>query len=194
MHHARIAAFLLGACLMGSLFLAFVATGNFETVDRVLKAPPVEAQKMIQTLGSENARHLLRYLAGEENRGFFETWEVVQLVLGLGLAAFLILGLKQRLTAGLAGAMVVLAGFQHFKITPELVWLGRSIDFIAWTADSEARAEFYKLHAAYGIIEAVKILLMLVIAGFLFTMRRRRSRQRVEVNPVDYADHRHVDR
>jgi len=179
---------------MGSLFMAFVATGNFATVDQVLKTPPVEAQKMIQTLGSENARHLLRYLAGEENRGFFETWEVAQLVLGVGLAAFLILGLKQRLTAGLACAMVILTAFQRFKITPEMIWLGRSIDFITWTADSQARDQFYKLHAAYGILEGVKLLLMLVVAGFLFTMRRRRSRQRVEVNAVDYADHRHIDR
>jgi len=179
---------------MGSLFIAFVATGNFATVDNLLKAPPVEAEKMIQTLGSENARHLLRYLAGEENRGFFETWELAELIIGVGLAAFLLIGLRQRITAGLAGAIVILTGFQHFKITPEMIWLGRSIDFIAWTADSQARSQFYKLHAAYGIIEGVKILMMLVIAGFLFTMSRRRSRQRVEVNAVDYADHRHVDR
>jgi hypothetical protein len=194
MHHARIAAFLLGAWLMGSLFLAFVATSNFATVDQVLKTPPVEAEKMIQSLGGENARHLLRYLAGEENRGFFETWEVAQLLLGVGLAAILLIGLRQRLTVGLAGAMLILTAFQHFKITPEMIWLGRSIDFISWTADSQARDQFWKLHGAYGIIEGVKLLLMLVIAGFLFTMSRRRSRQRVEVNAVDYADHRHIDR
>jgi len=194
MHHARIAAFLLGAWLMGSLFMAYVATGNFATVDQVLKAPSLEAEKMIQTLGNENARHLLRYLAGEENRGFFETWEIAEMIIGVGLAAFLILGLKQRLSAALTAAIIILTGFQHFKITPEMVWLGRSIDFIAWTADSQARSQFYKLHAAYGIIEGAKLLLMLVVAGFLFTMSRRRSRQRVEVNAVDYADHRHVDR
>lgn len=179
---------------MGSLFMAYVATGNFATVDQVLKAPSLEAEKMIQTLGNENARHLLRYLAGEENRGFFETWEIAEMIIGVGLAAFLILGLKQRLSSALTAAIIILTGFQHFKITPEMVWLGRSIDFIAWTADSQARSQFYKLHAAYGIIEGAKLLLMLVVAGFLFTMSRRRSRQRVEVNAVDYADHRHVDR
>src|SRR5215471_15733202 len=71
MHYTRIAAFVLGAWLLGSVFLTFVATRNFATVDLVLKAPPAEASRMIQSLGSNNARQLLRYLAGEENRAYF---------------------------------------------------------------------------------------------------------------------------
>ena len=68
MHYSRISAFLLGALLTGSLFMAFVATGNFQTASEILKAPPAPAEKMIKLLGDENARMLLRYQAGEENR------------------------------------------------------------------------------------------------------------------------------
>ncbi len=194
MHHTRIAAFLLGAWLLGCLFLAFVATRNFRTVDAVLAAPPPEASKMLQTLGHDNARQLLRYLAGEENRGFFDTWELAQLVLGTALTGFLLFGVEKRLLAGLAGAMLILTLFQHLKITPELLWLGRSIDFLPGTAESQARDQFWKLHGIYGGIEVMKMLLAVAIAAFLFPMRRRRLRQRVEIDPVDYANHRHVNR
>jgi hypothetical protein len=194
MHHSRISAFLLGSLLLGSLFLAFVATHNFRAVDAVLNSPPPEASKMIQTLGDSNARQLLRYLAGEENRGYFETWELAQIVLGTALVGFLFFGVKNRLLAGLAGAMLVLTLFQHFKITPDLLWMGRSIDFLPRTAESQVRDQFWKLHGIYGGIEVVKMLLAATIAGFLFPMRRRRLRQRVEVDPVDYANHRHVNR
>ena len=191
MHYSRISAFLLGAILTGSLFMAFVASGNFQTVSEILKSPPPQADKMIKVLGDENARLLLRYLAGEENRLFFQTWEIAELVLGLLLAVLFLAGNK-RLLAGLAGAIVILTVFQHFKITPELVWQGRAIDFVPATGDPIARQQFFKLHAAYGVIEAVKLLLIIGIGIGLFP-RSRRSHQRVELDAVDYAHHRHVD-
>lgn len=194
MHFNRISSFLLGAWLLGSLFMAFVATQNFAAVDRVLNAPPTEAVKMIQTLGADNARHLLRYLAGEENRGFFENWELAQLILGLALTALLLFAAKNRLLAALAGAMLILTAFQHWRITPDLVALGRSNEFLTRTTQSLTRSQFGTLHIAYGIIEAAKFLFALTIAGFLFAGRRRRSRQRVEVDPVDHANHSHVNR
>ena len=99
MHYSRISAFLLGGLLIGSLFMGFVATGNFQTVSEILKSPPPQAEKMIKALGDENARLLLRYQAGEENRLFFQTWETAQLVLGLLLAALLFLMGNRRLLA-----------------------------------------------------------------------------------------------
>lgn len=194
MHHSRIAAFLLGAWLLGSLFLAFVATRNFRTVDAVLASPPPEASKMIQTLGRDHARQLLRYLAGEENRQYFDSWELAQILLGIVLIGFLLFGVEKRLLAGLAGAMLLLTVFEHLKITPDLIWLGRSINFLAPAAESQARGQFGKLHAIYGVIEVVKLLFALALAGLLFAMRRRQRRPPLQVDPVDYAHHRHVNR
>ena len=194
MHHTRIATFLLGAWLLGSVFMTFVATQNFETVDRVLKSPAVEAEKMIQALGSNNARQLLRYLAGEENRFVFENWELAQLVLVAVLTGFLLFGVKNRMLAAFAGAVLILTLFEHFKVTPELAWLGRSIDFLPSKAESLARDQFWRLHAVYGVIELAKLALGIIVAGFLFAMRRKRHNRRVEVDAVDYANHRHVNR
>jgi hypothetical protein len=194
MPYPRIAAFLLGSWLVGSLFLAFAATRNFRTVDTVLNSPPPAASKMIQTLGHENARQLLRYLAGEENRGYFEAWELAQIAIGIALVGLLLLGFDKRLPAGLAGAMLALTLLQHFKITPEMLWMGRSIDFLPGTTQSELRQEFWKLHGIYSVIEVVKMLGTVTLAGFLFTLHRRRLRQPVDVDAVDYANHGHVNR
>jgi hypothetical protein len=193
MRHTRIAAFLLGAWLLGTLFMIFVATQNFATVDRVMKSPPPEAYKMILALGNDSARQLLRYTAGEENRFFFENWELAQLVLGVVLTGLLIFGVESRMLAGFSGAMLILTLFEHFKITPEMAWLGRSFDFLPWTAESLSRDQFWKLHGAYSAIEIVKMLLAIVIAGFLFQMRPRRAKQRVQIKAVDDAHHRHVN-
>jgi hypothetical protein len=193
MRHTRIAAFLLGAWLLGTLFMIFVATQNFETVDRVLKNPPPEAFRLILALGNEGARQLLRYTAGEENRYFFENWELAQIVIGVLLTGILIFGVESRMLAGFSGAMLILTIFEHLKITPEMTWLGRSFDFVSWTAESLARDQFWKLHGVYSAIEIVKMLLAVVTAGFLFQMRQRRPKQRVQVKDVDYTHHRHVD-
>src|SRR5271170_8118261 len=174
MHRYRIAAFLTGCLILGSLFMIFVATQNFGTVDRVLAAPPQEAAQMFQTLGPENARLLLRYLAGEENRLFFTNWELAQIALGALLTAILLLAIQSRLLAGLVGAMLIVTLFQHFRVTPEMIALGRLVDFGAG-AGSAAYSQFWRLHGLYGVLEVVKLALMIVVAGILLFGRRAKT-------------------
>ena len=183
MHRNRAAAFLAGCLILGSLFMIFVATGNFDAVDRVLAAPPHEAAPMFQTLGPANTRILLRYLAGEENRLFFTTWELAQIGLGVVLTAVLLLAVKNRLLAGITGAMLIIALFQHFRVTPEMIALGRMVDFGGGAA-SAAYGQFWRLHALYGVLEVVKLVLMVVVAGLLLFGRRPKTPQQAEVGPV----------
>jgi len=183
MHRYRIASFLTGCLILGSLFMIFVATQNFGTVDRVLAAPPHEATQMFQTLGPENARLLLRYLAGEENRLFFNSWELAQIALGALLTALLFLAIKSRLLAGLAGAMLIVALFQHFRVTPEMIALGRLVDFGGGTG-SAAYGQFWRLHGLYGVLEVAKLALLTVVAGVLLFGRGRKTTQPAEVGPV----------
>ena len=56
---------------------------------------------------NDSARQLLRYLAGEENRYFFENWEVAQLILGAVLTVVLIFGVESRMLAGFSSAMLM---------------------------------------------------------------------------------------
>lgn len=179
MHRHRIAAFLSGCLILGSLFMIFVATQNFQTVDRVLAAPAPQAAQILQTLGPDNSRLLLRYLAGEENRLFFVTWELVQIALGIALTAILLFAIRNGLLAGLAGGMVIIAGFQHFRVTPEMISLGRLIDF---GAGSAAYPQFLRLHGLYGALEVVKLVLVIVVAAILLFVRRRK-REPVRIAP-----------
>jgi hypothetical protein len=172
MQHHRIAAFLSGCLILGSLFMIFVATENFQTVDRVLASPPPEAAQMFQTLGPDHSRLLLRYLAGEENRLFFVAWELAGIALGIALTAILLFAIRSGLLAGLAGGMVIVAMFQHFRVTPEMISLGRLIDFGAG-AGSPAYNQFWRLHGLYGVLEVVKLVLLIVVAGFLLFGRRK---------------------
>jgi hypothetical protein len=183
MHRYRIAAFLAGCLIMGSVFMIFVATQNFATVDRVLAEPPHQAAQIFQSLGPDNARLLLRYLAGEENRMFFVSWEWTQIALGLALTAVLLLAVKSRLLAGLAGAMLIIALFQRFRVTPEMIALGRLVDF-GGGAGSAAYSQFWRLHGLYGVLEVAKLVLLVVVAGMLLFGRRRKIPDAVEVNPV----------
>jgi hypothetical protein len=181
MRNHRMAAFLSGCLILGSLFMIFVATQNFQTVDRVLASPPPQAAQMFQTLGPENSRLLLRYLAGEENRLFFVSWELTQIALGITLTAILLFAIRNGLLAGLAGGMVIIALFQHFRVTPGMISLGRLVDF-GGGAGSAAYTQFWRLHGFYGVLEVVKLVLVIVVAAILLFSRRRR--EPVGIEPV----------
>lgn len=167
--------------------LAFIATQNFERANEILSAPPPELAKAIENAGSGNARMLLRHLVGEENRSFFSSWELAQFGIGALLTAVLFIEPSSRKLAGLSAAMLVLTAFAHFIMTPELIWLGRSIEFLPVDAASKQRDQFSKLHVMYGVMEGAKILLGCVLAVLLFTMSRRRHRQKEQLDVSDLA-------
>ncbi|HUA22148.1 MAG TPA: hypothetical protein VMB25_25565 [Bryobacteraceae bacterium] len=173
MHCHRIAAFLAGCWILGSLFMMFVATQNFQAVDRVLAAPDEAAAPLIQTLGNGNSRVLLRQLVADENAFYFESWELAELVLGTLLAGFLLLGARRQVLAGLAVAMVALAAFQHFRVTPEMIAMARSLE------PASSRADFGRLHALYGILEIVKLGLAVGIAAAILPAWRGKSLKKV---------------
>jgi hypothetical protein len=139
---------------------------------------------MFRTLGHDNARVLLRYLAGEENRLFFTSWELAQIVLGALLTAALLLAIQSRLLAGISGAMWIVVLFQHFRVTPEMIALGRLVDF-GGAAGSAAYSQFWRLHGLYGVLEVVKLALLIVAAGILLFGRRLKTPQPVEDTAVE---------
>lgn len=185
MHYHRIAAFLAGCWILGSLFMMFVATQNFQAVDRVLAAPDESAAPLIQTLGTGNSRVLLRQLVADENAFYFESWELAEIVLGLLLAGFLLFGCRQQVLAGLAVAMVALAAFQHFRVTPEMIAMARSLE------PASSGADFGRLHALYGILEIVKLGLAVGIAAAIIPRWRSRSQPGTAPDPAGLHAHVH---
>jgi len=174
MHHQRIASFLLGAWILGSLFMIFVATQNF---------------KMADALGRADTHAILRSMAGDLNQLFFVTWERAELILGIALTGVLFFGLKTRLLGALSAAQLLLVAVQHFLVTPQMLTLSAHLDSAAQAS------QFGKLHAIYGIMEIVKLLIAFGLAALLLpTWRRRTVPNAIQVQPVDYAHHGHINR
>jgi hypothetical protein len=194
MRTRRVTMLLLGLWLGGSLFMIFVATQNFASVERLLASPPEPVSKWISQLGHDDARFMLRYMASEQNRFYFVRWEWAQI--GLGLVISGIIAVSPRIGRAaliLSGLMLLVAIAETTLLTPQIVGLGRSIDFIPQTVQTPERALFWRLHHFYSGLEVFKLVLGLGLAVLLVRDRRNSLRLR-EVNPVDHAHHGHIDR
>jgi len=168
--------------------MIMVATQNFRSVDRLLAAPG-SAVAQVEKIGHDQARMFLRYQVSEQNRWYFETWEKIQLALGLALLAAT---LRQgRAAVSVAALMFALLLAERFYLTPEIVRLGRLIDFVPQAASSPERTLFWRFHGAYSGVELVKLALGFLLSGSLIFGRNRVGHQ---VDLIDEADHRHVNR
>ena len=166
--------FLLGLWISGSLFMTAVATQNFRNVDRLLAAPSDPARKMIQGLGHDSARQLLRYHSSELNRLYFVWWEAAQLAIGIALLIVLARAKCGKLCIVGAAVMLAITAAMHLLVTPQVVSLGRLIDFLPQGVESSERSQFWKLHGLYSALEVVKIALALLISG-LFLLRKDKA-------------------
>ena len=172
--------------------MIMVATQNFRSVDRLLAAPG-RAGAQVETMGHDAARAFLRYQVSEQNRWYFETWEKIQLALGVAVLAALIR--QGRLTVGLAAVVAFLIG-QLIDITvfhrirratgERHIWLRAT----GSTAVSQLIDSFVVLYIAF-VIGPQHWPMGLFLAGRLIFGRERIGNQ---VDVVDEADHSHIDR
>ncbi len=179
MHHRRVASFLIGLWVAGSLLMMYIGTQNMTNVASILSTVPREGAKIVDKIGAENAQLLLRFHAAEQTRTQFETWELTQVALGLALAAVLYLGTHvSRYIVALCGIMLLIVGFVHFVVTPEVIWIGRGLDF----APGASRNRIWTLYALYAGLDALKLLMAAIIAGYLFRFKTRTSRHEPELS------------
>lgn len=172
-----------------------VATGSFRAVDRILQAPAPPAAEHIQKLDGDSARMLLRHVAGEQNRRYFDQWESAQLALGVALAVTLLFGVRaNRLVMGACGLLLLLVIVQHWLIRPELVLTGKSIEFLSPDEFSLERARFQGYHRLYSALEILKIALAVGLSVRLLIYRSRHRHVREQIDPVHHPDHRSVNR
>jgi hypothetical protein len=163
----------LGAWIMGSIASSVVATENFYTIDRLL-AGSTNAQfaNTVHALGQPQARDLLRYLSSELNRLYFQMWNVAQLPLG-ALALWLIASARGSrvdaraawVVASMLAAVVVMLAW----LMPEIVSLGRSLDFVPRDPPPAGMQRFWMLHAAYTTLEMLKLAAAALTAFWLAT-------------------------
>jgi hypothetical protein len=182
MHTRRIAAFLLGGWLLGTVLMAVVAFENFDVIDEVLAAPAARA--MIARMGADNARLFLRYYAASCNQTILNYWEWAQVIFGLSLVATLLFArYVSRVAAAGSAVMVLLVLFVHFVIAPELAFVDRNV-----TANPAIQRNAGMLSAVYSAIEIVKFLIGAALAVYLFAFKNgSRRRVRRELDTIDPA-------
>jgi hypothetical protein len=190
MHFRRIAAFLLGAWLAGSVIVLSVCLSNGASVDEAVESTTAEARQVLGPVGNGNARMILGSLVAVQNPRLLSGWELAELPLGILAALMLFLERPVRLLILLPVVMLLLAGFEHVLITPEIAWLSRLLAFVPHGASISQR-RLDTMYLMYGFVEGAKLLVGAVLAVLLFVMRSgRRSRRSHHVTADELLERR----
>jgi hypothetical protein len=122
---------------------------------------------MVERVGRGETRDLLRYLSSELNRLYFQLWNIVQFV--IGALVFWLLARSQSAARARWGvlAMLGLVVVLIVWLTPQIVTVGRSLDFVPREPAPPALGRFGMLHGLYLVLEAVKLATGAVVVYWL---------------------------
>ena len=179
MRHRRVALLLVGMWMGASLFVAFAVTRNLANVDDFLQTPPQGADPVIRAITPDNARMMLQHLVNEETGSYRENWEVAQVGLFTVLAGLLFLDSTTRKFASFPAGLCLLVLFEHFRVTPEIIWLSRQVAFAAQLAETGARKQLSVMERIYELVEISKFCIATILGVLLVTrgaVRRHRHR------------------
>ena len=148
---------------------------------------------MIEKIGQEDTRLLLRHLAMEQSRSYLGLWGDAEMGIGISLLIMLLLSSQTRMFPLLmVGVMLLLVLFQHFTILPEIIYRGRDTDFPPGSESIATLARVWTLGQMYVGMEAAKLVICGVLTSYLFVFyaspdrskgRRRSSTSRaIEVD------------
>lgn len=172
MHTRRLAAFLLGAWLFGSLLFTYVSMQSIAQVERIIATPPQQLTREIDNMGYDVTRQLLRYQSVETTRHLYPIWGVLEIGMAISfLVAVTLTAHRSRILIVLGGLMLILTGLTHFWLNPSLTATGRAVDFLAPGATSFERTSYENLLIWQRVFEVLKILLGVAVAGRLLVDR-----------------------
>jgi hypothetical protein len=146
--------------MAGTIGVAIVATQNFYLIDRLLQSSPNPTfQQSVGEAGHDQTRELLRYLSSELNRLYFQYWNIAQIAIGiltLWLAGKDAAQGKTRWTlVSMLGIVLVMTAW----ITPQMLSVGRQLDFVPRIPQPPELRTFGLLHAAYTIMDVLVLIL-----------------------------------
>ena len=174
----------LGIWLGGSLIMGAVVSYNFAGFADLFERNPRLAERAGFNPADTEAKKtsLLWVHASELNRVFFHAWNRTQLVLG-ALALTLALAARARwLPVGLLVAALGLVAYIHFGIEPQVVELGRQLDFLPRTPPPPMVEPFQRLHGLYFSAELLRLTLV-ALAALLLILNLKGRPSSCEVSP-----------
>ena len=166
--------FLLGLWLGGSIVLFGVVGYNFAGIEPIFEVNPKLAEQAGFELSDDNAKKtsVIWVYASELNRAFFHYWNPTQLALGALTLLVVLVRAPRPLPLVALVLSVGIVAYLTFVLAPQLVELGRSLDFVPRVPEPPpALAEFQRCHRIYSRLESTKIVLLL--ATFCSLLRRR---------------------
>jgi hypothetical protein len=193
MQYRRIICLILGLWFGGGLVMTWFGARSFQTADRVMNQSNPGFALQTKPLGPAVTRAVLRHEVAEQNRWLFQSWENLQIGIGVFFFCYLLFGtMEGKFTLLLALLMLVLTAVQRIGVSPALGSLGSSLDYLPSEALVAERAKFWMLHGAYVGMELAKLGLGVIVCALV--LRRSRSVDPLnQFNMIDKANHRHVN-
>jgi hypothetical protein len=161
----------LGIWLGGSLVLTGAVSYNFAGFEDLFARNPRLAQRAGFDPADTAAKKesLLWVHASELNRVFFSAWGRTQLVLGAIALGLAVAARTRRHTVALIALALALAALLHLWVEPQIVELGRQLDFVPRTPPPPQLDGFQRLHGIYSAGELLR-LAALTLASVLAVM------------------------
>jgi hypothetical protein len=168
----RLAIFFLAVWLTGTLFMAVVATENFWAIDRLFAARPNPVfAATIEKFGDDNSRALVYYFSSELNRLYFQVWGILQIAVGMFVLWCVVALPKASRSKWMVVSMLGISLLFAAVITPSIVSVGRALDFVARDPAPPELRTFGLLHAAYTVLDGIKLILGIMVAFSLIRVR-----------------------
>jgi hypothetical protein len=172
----RLAMFALGLWLAGTIFVSVVAAQNFYTIDRLLaESPNAIFMKLVERIGRSESRDMLRYLSSELNRLYFQLWNATQFAIGVLVIWLLAANRSASKARWGVIAMLGLVVFMIVWLTPQIISLGRGLDFVPRDPAPPSLGRFGMFHGLYLILEALKLAIGAVVVYWIALSRPERA-------------------
>jgi hypothetical protein len=196
MHARRFACMLLGMWMAGSALMTWITADSFHAAPRMLVAHSPDFGSRLQSLGREESRMLLAYPVRQQAAWWMEEWGDFEILLGAGFFLFLLLGTREgKATLAIALAPLAVAIFQRTFMMPQLVYLGGLLDFVSPNMMVAERGQLDAVRMGFILVEVAEQVACGVLAALLVgRVHRRSGLTRQEVDAIDEADDRHVNR
>lgn len=168
---------LLGFWIGGALVLGAVVAYNFGGMEELFQRNPQLAARAGFDISDVAAKKqsVLWVHSSELNRAFFEAWNRLQLVLG-GLALLLAFrAASSRLVLGLLFCAWALVLYLTLAVNPEVVSLGRALDFVPREPPPAGLPAFQRLHGIYFGLQTLQWLCLILASGLLWRSAGRRG-------------------
>lgn len=164
----------------GSVLMLLIQSANQRITEYVLANPSAQSLAVLRkTSPQQNVELLMRYQAAEQNRRYSSIWEEAQIGIAVLLGTCLFFATQRNIFPILfCSLMLLMVIFEHYGISAELAFRGRETDFPPGSLSDSARAGVWALGQIFVWVDASKLVLGSLLAGYLFIFRVRSSHRR----------------